>query len=122
MFVNAGENTWNLAAHYYWFWIGFLESTEDARTWIHPLLTELYGHICTCQEDAYQTSLYLGAAPRLGRAFSSCSESTTTEEAAFWGWEDSVQYQRAKLKVEGDVGAYMLERWTHYMKQPAEDL
>jgi len=62
MFVNVGENTWNLAASLYW----FLDSMVDPAEWINGALTSVYEHICTCQEDAFQTSLYLGAEARPG--------------------------------------------------------
>ena len=49
MFVNFGDNTWNLAASLYW----FIDSMVDPAEWLNPTLTTIYEHVCTCQEDAY---------------------------------------------------------------------
>lgn len=126
MIVNFGDNTWNLFASIYW----LINSMVDPKEWLDPALTALYEHICTCQEDAFQTSLYLGAEAKPGDMLSSCSESAKNaktelnklRENKLRGEAEVQQKAASKLKVESNIKVYMEERWQHYMKQPEADL
>lgn len=71
MFTSMGENTWNLLASFYWICYGLY-----LDTYLIPWLDYWYGHICTCQRDAHEIAIYLGAGERASDLMSSCSESS----------------------------------------------